>query len=63
MEKVAKIFGVLLPEGAVQMVLGEELEFDGCGHFALAGEGAARSGSQQEEGEGDHAKKDAEHGA
>ncbi len=63
MEKVADIFGVLLPEGTVEVVLGEELEFDGGRHFALAGEGAARRGSQQQEGEGYDAEKDAEHGA
>jgi hypothetical protein len=60
-EKVADIFGVLLPEGTVEMVLGEELEFDGLGHFTLAGEGAPRRGSQQQEGEGYDAEKDAEH--
>ena len=63
MEKVADVFGVLLPEGTVEMVLGEELEFDGWGHFTLTGEGAAGRGSQQQEGEGDDAEKDAEHGA
>jgi len=45
------------------MVLGEELEFDGLGHFTLAGEGAARRGSQQQEGEGYDAEKDGEHAA
>ena len=53
---------VLLPEGTSRCTW-RGLEFDGLGHFTLAGEGAPRCGSQQQEGEGYDAEKDAEHGA
>lgn len=62
MEDIREVFAVLLPEGAVEVIAGEEFFFDGGRQFSFSGKRASWGETNEEEGEGDDAEQHRGHG-